>query len=288
MSLDKNALARVRRFSQAFKDARDRGSNESDTVMYLVKFFEEIMGFDSLAGEISKEVAIKDRYCDLAIKLDGEIRYLVEAKSAANKTLRDKDIEQAENYAARHGIPWVLLTNGVEWQFYHLSFNEGEGEGITHDLAFSFNLVDGIGEDSDKIWGMLQLITKDGLASDALEEFWSQKKALSPHSLIRALFSETVLTIVRRELNRTTETRLDMEDVFDGVRDVLSKDALLAAGDIVMTKKRRKRRKTRGDDAAPVQAAPGETAAAATAAACDAPAATAAAAPVAAPPSAPA
>ena len=33
--------------------------------MYLVKFFEEVLGFDSLKGEISKELAIKDRYCDM-------------------------------------------------------------------------------------------------------------------------------------------------------------------------------------------------------------------------------
>src|SRR4051812_30068927 len=124
MHPDKTTLNGLKRFSQAFKEARERGANESDTVMFLVKFFEEVLGFDSLAGEISKEVAIKDRFCDLAIKLDGAIQYLVEAKSAGNKALREKDIEQAENYASRHGLRWVLLTNGIEWQLYHLSFNE--------------------------------------------------------------------------------------------------------------------------------------------------------------------
>jgi hypothetical protein len=52
------------------------GANESDTVLYLIKLFEEVLGYDALKGEISKEVAIKDRYCDMAIKIDGAVRML--------------------------------------------------------------------------------------------------------------------------------------------------------------------------------------------------------------------
>jgi len=64
--LDKSTSAQLKRFASAFKEARERGANESDTVMYLVKFFEDVLGYDSLKGEISKEVPINDRYCDMA------------------------------------------------------------------------------------------------------------------------------------------------------------------------------------------------------------------------------
>jgi len=241
MGIDRATLNKIKRFSQAFKDARERGANESDTVMFLVKFFEEVMGFDSLAGEISKEVCVKDRYCDFGIKLDGTIRYLVEAKAAGNKSLREKDIEQAENYASRAGIKWVLLTNGVEWQLYHLTFNEGEG--IAHDLAFEFNLADHMEESSDRIGGYLSLLNKQGLEENALDDFWQQKKTLSPASLVRVMFTESVLNVLRRELNRTSDVRLEMGDIFNAVKDALSKDALMAAGDITLKKKRRKKRK---------------------------------------------
>jgi len=112
----------LKRFAQAFQEARERGANESDTVMYLVKFFEEVLGYDSLKGQISKELAINDRFCDIALKPDGSVRVLVEAKAASVATLLDKHIEQAENYASRAGITWALLTNGVEWRLYHLTF----------------------------------------------------------------------------------------------------------------------------------------------------------------------
>lgn len=47
---------------------------------------------------ISKEQQIKDRYADLAIKIDGVVKFLIEAK-AAGVVLRDRYIEQAQRYA---------------------------------------------------------------------------------------------------------------------------------------------------------------------------------------------
>lgn len=246
MALEKSILAQLKRYAGVFKDARERGANESDTVMYLVKFFEDVLGYDSLAGEISKEVAIKDRYCDLCVKLAGTIRLLVEAKAAGNKGLRDKDIEQAENYASRSGLQWVLLTNGVEWRLYHVSFSEGEG--ITHDLAFDLNLVEQVEADAEKLWSSLGLLAKQEIQRESLQSFWSQKKILAPASLVRILFSVPVLTVVRRELNRNAEARLDLQDVFVGVKEVISKDALLAVGDITLSTRRKRRRRVKKVD----------------------------------------
>lgn len=246
MDIDKITLGKLKKFAQVFKDARERGANESDTVMYLIKMFEDVLGYDSLSGEISKEVSIKDRYCDFCIKLDGEIEYLIEAKAASHKSLREKDIEQAENYASRSGINWVLLTNGLEWQLYHLVF--AEGEGINHDVVLSFNLVEEIEDNPDKIWTQMRLLTKDGIENGELEAFLSQKKVLSPASLIKALFTEKVLTAVRRELNRASDFRLDIEDVFKAVKEVITKDAIMEAGDIGFKKrKKKKKRFTKGD-----------------------------------------
>lgn len=241
MDLDRQTLQKLKKYAQVFKEARDRNANESDTVLYLVKLFEEILGYDSLQGEISKEVAIKDRYCDFGIKIGGVLQFLIEAKSAGNKTLRDKDIEQAENYASRVGIRWVLLTNGIEWKMYHLNFNEGEG--INHDEIFSFNFIDEIESAPAKVWELMGLLGKESLKKDALSDFLTHKKALAPSSLLHVLFSEDVLVTIRRELNRNSEVRLEISDVFEGLKNIVTKDALLSAGDISLRRKRKKRRK---------------------------------------------
>ena len=247
MAIDKNVLSQLRRFASAFREARDRGANESDTIMYLVKFFEEVLEYDSLKGEISKELAIKDRYCDIALKIDGTVRLLVEGKAAGIKGLVDKHIEQAENYASKAGIRWVALTNGIEWKLYHLSW--AENEGITHDLAWEANILEEIEPDAEDLWEKLCLLSRSSVARGLLDEYWERKKALSPGSIVRVLFCEEVLTAIRRELNRNAPARLEMEDVFNAVRDTLSKEALLEAGDIGMRKRRKKRRKTTKTDA---------------------------------------
>jgi hypothetical protein len=246
MYLDRHTLQMLKKYAKVFNDARAREVNESDTVMYLIKFFEDVLGYDSLSGEISKEVSIKDRYCDFGIKLDGSIQFLIEAKSAGNRYLREKDIEQAENYASRAGICWVLLTNGIEWKLFHLDF--GEGDGISHDEMFSINLVDEIESNPNKIWDALGMLTKDSIKDDIIFNFLSQKKALSPSSLIKILFSEPVLINIKRELNRFSEIRLEIKDVFEGLKNLISKDALMEAGDITLRRKRKKRKKSKGDN----------------------------------------
>lgn len=247
MGLDKQTSNQLNRFATAFREARDRGTNESDTVMYLVKFFEDVLGYDSLKGEISKELAIKDRYCDIALKVDGAVRVLVEAKAASIKGLADKHIEQAENYGSRSGVPWVVLTNGIEWRLYHLSFNEGEG--IAHDLVFEAHLLEGVEKDPDGLWAKLSILARDAVKRDELGDFWAQRKVLSAASVVKVLFHEDVLREVRRLLRKDAEAMLDIEDVFKAVRDVISKEALAEAGDLGITKRRKKRRKVQRTDA---------------------------------------
>lgn len=248
MDLDRATSSQLKRFATAFREARERQANESDTVLYLCKFFEDVLGYDSLKGEISKELAIKDRYCDIALKIEGGVRLLVEAKAASQATLADKHIEQAENYASRAGIPWVLLTNGVVWRLYHLTF--AEGEGIAHDLAFEVNLLDEVDKDPKGAWAKLGILHHSAIKKGELEDYWSHRKALSPAAVVRALFRQDTLMHIRKELRREADVLLDVEDVFSAVRDVLSREALADAGDLTIGAKRRKKRKVKREDPA--------------------------------------
>jgi hypothetical protein len=142
----------------------------------------------------------------------------------------------------------VVLTNGVEWRLYHLTFNEGEG--IAHDLAFEANLVDEVEADPDALWSKLGILSRGSVKRNDLEEYWAHKKVLSATSIVKVLFHEDVLAVVRRELNRDAPARLDIEDVFKAVRDVLSKEALAEAGDLGIRRKRKRRRKVERTDAA--------------------------------------
>ena len=141
-----------------------------------------------------------------------------------------------------------MLTNGVEWRLYHLTFNEGEG--IAHDVAFEADLVAEMETDPDALWSKIGILSRSSVKKDELDEFWAHKKVLSAASVVKVLFHEDVLAVIRRELNRDAPARLDIEDVFKAVRDVLSKEALAEAGDLGIRKKRKRRRKVQRTDAA--------------------------------------
>ena len=241
MQIDKDTLNKLKKFAKVFTDARDREANESDTVMYLIEFFKEVLGYDPLLGDISKEIPVNDRYCDFGIRLTDKIIFLVEAKAAGIKQLKAKHIEQAENYASRAFINWVLLTNGVTWQLYHLTFSNG----IEHELVFELDLPDELGKNPDFVWEILSVLTKRSVKEESLETYYEQQKLLNPKNIVNFLLGEEMLTKLRQLLSRKAPARLDLTTVFHAVVQVLNTEAVASAGDIAPPAKKKKRRKHR-------------------------------------------
>jgi predicted type IV restriction endonuclease len=116
--LSKKAVERitagVKRFQPILASARSRDVNESDTVVIVADLLQEVFGYDKYA-EITSEHMIRGTFCDLAVKLDGTLAFLVEVK-AIGLELKDHHIKQAVDYAANQGCDWVMLTNGVIWR----------------------------------------------------------------------------------------------------------------------------------------------------------------------------
>ena len=163
----------------------------------------------------------------------------MEAKSAGTRQLSSRNIEQAENYASRTGVNWVLLTNGVVWQFYHLKF----GEKIENEIMFEVNLVDELEEKPDWVWNNLSVLSKRSVREDSLDSFYDQQKLLNPKSMVNLLLSEEVLMKLRQELNRKAPNRLELTTVFEAVRDIISQEALAIAGDIMPPARKKHRHK---------------------------------------------
>lgn len=241
--MDKKLKKQLQHYVQVFTEGRQRNANEADTVMYIVRFLTDVLGYD-LFKDVTKEFQIRERYCDVAVKVNGEVRILIEVKSMAI-ALSDRHIEQAENYASRSGIQWVVLTNGLIWRLYHLTF---DSTGIEHDMAFECTLESDA--DLEESWQCFSLIAHDAVAKGVLTNFWEQKKTLSPQSLLRALFTEHVLLSLRRELRHKATARVELEDIATAVRRLLNPEVVTE--DIRITKTRKKRRPD-------VKAAPAQT-----------------------------
>ncbi len=221
----------LKKYSPILVKAKTDNLNEADTVQRVVKVFEDVLGYDALE-EVTREAAIKDKYCDLGIKIDGTIRLLVEVKSAST-TLRERHIDQAKSYAANSNLRWVLLTNGVQWILYHLTFEEG----IDAVQAFDVDVEQDVDAAAEKV----ALLHKQSISRGALDEYWQQKSATSPVSIGNALFTEPVLMLIRREIRRREGLLIDVEDLGAALHGMFSTEAREQIGPFKIRRKRARR-----------------------------------------------
>lgn len=233
----------LKKFAPTFIQAREASLNEADTVLRLCKFFEDVLGYDAIA-DISREANLKNKFVDLCLKIDDKVRILVEAK-AAPVQLRDRHIDQAQGYASHNNYPWVLLTNGVEWNLYHLTF----GEGIEYQLAFSVSLSNesALEQAAEKLGFLHKASVKKG----ELDDFWETATALSSGSIGKSLFTEAVLMFLRRQVRKDSGILVDHEELASKLHEMLTPDAREQIGPMKIRRKRRStKRESGGSDGA--------------------------------------
>ena len=241
-----NIAKPVKRFVPHLIRARDENLNEAETVKFIGMFFKDVLGYDEVA-EITYESKIKEKFVDIAVKINGVVRLLVEAKRAG-VTLRDRHIDQARHYAADANIRWVLLSNGIVWNLYHLTFEEG----VDYERMFS---VDIASDPIEKVSECLGLLHRKSLIKGEHEEFWQRRVALSPESIARVLFSENVLRFIRKEIRKREEILIDIEDIAKELFQTFSPTAQgrIGAVKIYKSKHKRKAKDKRALEASPIR-----------------------------------
>ena len=212
---------KLRHFQGIAAQQRSRDVSEADTVTVVKDILAEVFGYDKYA-ELTSEQQVKGTFCDLAIKLDGKIRYLIEVK-AAGQDLKDSHIAQALNYGANQGIEWVVLTNSVDWRVYKVVF----GQPVTHEEVTSFVLTS-LNANRDEDLEALFILARDGIASDAIAGFHQRVMLLNRFTIAQVILSDPVVQSVRREIRKLfTDLKVDAEQISQILsNDVLKRDVL--------------------------------------------------------------
>lgn len=221
----------LKKFLPHLLEAKTAQLREAETVQRIERFFENVLGYDGLA-DISREAQIKGKYCDLAIKIEGTIAFLVEAKACC-EPLRDRHVDQAQQYASKANIRWVVLTNGLDWRLFHLTFEEG----IDYEIAFDVSLEKP--ENVDDAASKLALLHKQAVKKGELEEFWKTATALGPTSIARGLFREDTLRVIRRWIRKHEGFLVDPEDLAKSIHEMLSTEAREQIGPLRILRTRR-------------------------------------------------
>jgi len=210
----------VRRFQRVLRSAMDRDVNESDTVTIVVEMLADLFGFDKFT-DITSEQEIRGTYCDLAVKHEEAVNYLVEVK-AVGLTLKENHLRQARDYGANKGIPWVVLTNGNDWEIYRISFDRP----ITCVHTCSFSILELSGRKSEDI-ERLYILCKEGLAKSAMKQFHEHAQNVNRFVLAAVIQSEAVLDDLRREVRRIADgANVTIDEIKALLPEVLKRDVV--------------------------------------------------------------
>lgn len=235
MAIPKRVSERIktglRTFRKVLEEARDADRSEQDTVTICTDMLAYIFGFDKYE-EVTGEYNIRGTYCDLAVKVDGKVQFLIEVK-AVGKSLRENHLRQATDYAAKEGIEWVILTNGIEWQAHRMVFEQP----VRHEHIFTINML----ESQPDLSEMIYALSREGIAKQAIAAYHEQRQALNRYSLAAVILSDTLLNVIRRELRRISPgVRIESDDIKTVLKTELLKRDLFD-GDELQTAKRRVR-----------------------------------------------
>lgn len=214
--VEERITAGIKRFQPILASAKSRDVGESDTVTIVVDMLAEVFGYDKYS-EITSEHAIRGTFCDIATKLDGVLQALIEVK-AIGLDLKDPHVKQAVDYAANQGVDWVLLTNGLVWRIYKLTFAKPIDFQLVVEIDFA-----ALNPKSAKDIEAIYLFAKEGWLKSALHDYHDQKEALSRFFLGAMVLSDSVVDVIRRELRRVSpDVRIDTDEI----RTVLSNEVI--------------------------------------------------------------
>lgn len=188
----------IGKFQSVLQIAKDRDVNESDTVAIVGDILAEVFGYDKYL-EITSEFAVRSTYCDLAIRVDNKIQFMVEVK-AIGTDLKESHLRQAVEYGANEGVQWIILTNGILWEIYKIRFEKP----IDYDLVCSIDFPQINArktEDQEKLF----IVCKEGLSKDAREDFHEKVQSINRFVIGAIILSDPVVNTVRKELRRISE-----------------------------------------------------------------------------------
>ena len=221
----------IKKYRNVFKKAKDRDVNESDTVTIITDVLSDICGYDKYA-EITREYAIRNTYCDLAIKIDDKATFLIEVK-AIGIDLKEKHLRQAIQYAATEGIEWVILTNGDKWQAHKVLFEKP----VKTKIAFEFSFIEE--KNIPKLIDIFYLLSKEGVKKSAIDVFHEETQLTNRYMVAATLMSEHVIVSVRRQLRSlSSKVKITTEDIERIIRTQILKREVIDGDEAEQAKKR--------------------------------------------------
>jgi predicted type IV restriction endonuclease len=222
----------LKKFQNIVTNAKAKDINESDTVVIITDILAELFGYDKYT-EITSEQAVKKTWCDLAIRIDGKMNFIIEVK-AAGLDLKDDHIRQATDYGSNAGIDWIILTNATYWKIYKIIFSKP----VSHELVYEFDITK-LSSKRESDLELLYCVCKESLGKSVLESFHAQKQTLSRFVLGQIILSENVVEVIKKTLKKVApDIKVTNDEILPIIETEVLKREVLEGDKAAEAKKR--------------------------------------------------
>lgn len=228
MAISAKVSARIttqlKKYQSVLSNLQKRDVSEADTVTVINDMLSDICGYDKYL-HVTSQYAIRGTYVDLAVKVDEEIRFLIEVK-AIGIELKDAHVKQAIDYAANEGIEWVVLTNGANWRIYKVHF----GQPIEKILVCELDAI-GTSARSPEALECFGNLSREAFSKGSMAELLLHKQVTNKFTVAAVLQTDFILEVLRREIRRMSSgVKVEVDYLRSLLRDeVLKRD--LVEGD---------------------------------------------------------
>jgi len=215
----------LRKKVNTISKAKDASVNESDTRTIVMLTLSYLLGWskvrDGATPFMTSEHRVKGGYADFALvrpDKDGneDIYAIIEVKRAGT-VLHERHFRQARDYAINAGVKWVALTNGDDWQVYRVEIDASKKPAVPIVLpVFSVTLSDTSVRPGDRA-DIFYHLSEEASRKDELEKLFESAQAIAPKNLAMTLLNKSVITEVRRTVQRETGQKFDNEELANAI-----------------------------------------------------------------------
>jgi Type I restriction enzyme R protein N terminus (HSDR_N) len=185
----------LKRYQSVLSAIQKKDISEADTVTVINDMLADVCGYDKY-HEVTSQYAIRGTFVDLAVRVDNDIRFLIEVK-AIGIELKDLHVKQAIDYASNEGIEWVILTNGAMWRVYKVHF----GQPIEKILVCEVDLIT-LSAKSEELLECFGNLSREAFSKGTMADLLHQKQVTNKFTVAALLISDDFLDDLRKEIRR--------------------------------------------------------------------------------------
>lgn len=160
--------AKARKYRQRTRQPDPRPLGETNTRATLIDPLLDALGWDTRdADEVAREYRPKgaDNPVDYALKLDGNVCLLIEAKGLGEAIDERRWVGQMLGYATVAGVEWCVLTDGEEYRFYNAMARVDADRKLFCRVHLTEDSIDKAARD-------LTLLSRASLTKSHIEDRW--------------------------------------------------------------------------------------------------------------------